>query len=501
VTTSPDQTTLVPHRDTETRAALATVPHGFLADGWQQPAGDRTFEVRDPATGEPVAAVADCDVDDALVALDAAHRAGSSWARLPSRVRSDALHRLVELMQTHRERLARLLTLEVGRTLAEARNEVDYAADFVRWYAEEAVRSGGRSTVAPDGGSHFVTVTEPVGTCLLITPWNVPLAMATRKLAPALAAGCTVVLKPADLTPLSTLVLAQLALEAGVPAGVLTVVTTSAPGPVCARLMADPRLRKVSFTGSTAVGRVLQAQTGPRVLRSSMELGGNAPFIVFDDADLEVAVREAMLAKLRLGGQSCVAANRFLVQEGVADPFVDALAERMSALRVGDPLDPANDLGPLVDDRAVAKAERLVEDALAKGAKLVARAPVPPGPGSYLSPTVLDHVPATAALMHEEVFAPVAAIARFSTEEEAVQRANDTEHGLAGFVVTRDIDRARRVAMALETGMVGINRGLVSHVAAPFGGIKQSGLGREGGPEGIAEYQQLRYLSLSGPYV
>lgn len=486
--------------DSAAEAGVSSVPTGYLAETWREPADGRTFPVLDPATGASVANVADCSAEDALVALDAASAAGPGWASAPPRVRADVLHRLFALLHQHREGLARLLTLEVGKTLAEARGEVDYAADYVRWYAEEAVRPQGRSTPAPDGRSHFITVAEPVGPCLLITPWNVPLAMATRKVAPALAAGCTAVLKPPELTPLSSLLFGELTLAAGAPPGVLTVVPTTSPGPVCARLMADERLRKVSFTGSTPVGRLLLEQSGPRVLRTSMELGGNSPFIVFEDADLEVAVAEAMIAKMRMGGQSCVAANRFLVQDTIADRFTATLAERMAAVRVGPGTADGVDLGPLVDERAVAKAQRLVEDALARGATLVAQTPIPDGPGCYFPPTVLDHVTDDAAIASEEVFGPVAAIFRFTTEDEAVARANNTEHGLASYLVTSNLDRARRVAGRLQSGMVGINRGLVSNVAAPFGGIKQSGLGREGGPEGLTEYQQLKYLSLPGLY-
>ena len=457
-----------------------------------------TFDVVDPATEKVFATAPDCTPDDGLTALKAADAAFEEWARTTPRQRADVLHRLFDLMLDQRERLARLLVQEVGKTITEARGEVNYAADYLRWYAEEAVRPHGRSTVSPDGRNHIVTVAEPVGPCLLITPWNVPLAMAARKVAPALAAGCTAVLKPAELTPLTSLVFGELALAAGAPPGVLTVVTTSRPAEVCEPLLADPRLRKLSFTGSTPVGRLLLEQSGRRVLRTSMELGGNAPFVVFDDADLDVAVREATIAKLRLGGQSCVAANRFLVTDGIADAFVGALAERMAAQQVGDPSLDGTDLGPLVDRRAVEKVRRLVDDAVAKGAEVVAQTPIPDGPGYYVAPTVLDRVPPTADILREEVFGPVAAVRRVSSEEEAIAAGNDTEHGLAAFVITRDIDRARRVASRLRTGMVGINRGLVSDVAAPFGGVKQSGLGREGGPEGLHEYLEFKYLSSPG---
>jgi succinate-semialdehyde dehydrogenase/glutarate-semialdehyde dehydrogenase len=446
-------------------AVLESVPRGFLAHDWQPAAGGRTFEVRNPATEEVIATVADCSAQDALNALDAAAAAADQWAFTSPRDRATALHRLTDSLVEHRERLARIITLEIGKTITEARGEVDYAAAYFRWYAEEAVRPHARSTPSPDGKSHIVTVAEPVGPCLLITPWNVPLAMAARKAAAALAAGCTAVLKPAALTPLSSLILGELAREAGAPAGVLTVITSSDAAAVTTALLADPRLRKLSFTGSTPVGRLLLQQSGARVLRTSMELGGNAPFLVFDDADLDLAVREAMIAKMRLGGQSCVGANRFLVQEGIADAFAAALAERMAALRVGSPDREDTELGPLADHRAVAKVRNLIEDAV---------------------------------IMHEEVFGPVAAIHRFSTEAEAIVVANNTEHGLASYVMTSHIDRARRVAARLQAGMVGINRGLISEVAAPFGGVKQSGLGREGGPEGLHEYQQLKYLSMPG---
>lgn len=481
---------------------VASLPTGFLAAGWQETAEGRTFGVTDPATGEMVAQVADCDPQDAMAALDAACAAAPAWARTSPRHRADVLHRVYTLMHERREQLAGLITLEVGKTLAEARGEVDYAADYVRWYAEEAVRPAGRSTTAPNGEYQILTVAEPVGPCLLITPWNVPLAMATRKAAPALAAGCTAVLKPSELTPLSSIAFAQLVLDAGAPPGALTLVTTMSAGPLCAELMADERLRKVSFTGSTAVGRTLLSQAGARVLRTSMELGGNAPFVVFDDADLEVAVEQAVIAKMRLGGQSCVAANRFLVQEGIAERFATALGERLAAYRLGPGDADGVGLGPLVDDRAVAKATRLRDDALARGATLVAQAQVPEpkvaSRGSYFAPVVLDHVPSDAAITQEEVFAPVAAITRFRTEQEAVALANDTEHGLVSYLFTQDLTRASRVTGLLQSGMVGINRGLVSDVAAPFGGIKQSGLGREGGPEGITEYQQLKYVAVPG---
>ncbi len=476
--------------------ALSTVPAGFLAGEWREPAGGETFAVQNPATTQEIARVADCSAADALLALDAAETAQPEWAARSPRERATILRKLEGLLRDERERLAHILSLEVGKTLAEARGEVDYAADFLLWYAEEAVRGHGRSTAAPDGASQIVTVAEPVGPALLITPWNVPLAMAARKVGPALAAGCTAILKPPDLTPLSSLVFAELALRAGLPGGVLSVMPTTRAAEMSRVLMADPRLRTVSFTGSTPVGRTLIAQSSDRVLRVSMELGGNAAFIVFDDADLEIAVREAFLAKMRAGGQSCVAANRFLVQDGIADAFVTALAARMSAVVTGPPLDESSDLGPLVDGRAVHKARRLVDDAVARGATVVMEGRIPQDGGHYFPPTVLDRVPEDAAIMAEEVFGPVAAIHRFRDEEDAIRIANDTEHGLAGYVVSQNIERATRVGARLETGMVGINRGLVSNVAAPFGGIKASGLGREGGPEGLDEYLVYKYYSV-----
>lgn len=476
--------------------ALASVPQGYLADGWRSAAGGATFDVADPASERVIAHVADCSSDEVHAALDAAVAAQAAWAATAPRVRSDILHTLAGRLRENTERLAQIITAEVGKTLAEARGEVAYSADYVRWYAEEAVRAHGRSTAAPDGASQILTVAEPVGPCLLITPWNVPLAMAARKVAPALAAGCTAILKPADLTPLSSLVFGELALAAGVPAGVLSILPTSNAAQLSQTLMSDGRIRKVSFTGSTPVGKLLLAQSGERVMRASMELGGNSPFIVFDDASMTVAVAEAMIAKMRMGGQSCVAANRFLVHSDIADAFASELGAAIAAVVVGPPTDPASELGPLVDARAVAKAARLVDDAIARGAVVVAQGRVPQGPGHYFPPTVLDHVPADAAITHEEVFGPVAAITRFHSEDEAVELANRSEHGLASYVITSDIERATRVGARLAAGMVGINRGLVSNVAAPFGGIKESGIGREGGPEGLAEYLQYKYYSV-----
>jgi succinate-semialdehyde dehydrogenase/glutarate-semialdehyde dehydrogenase len=470
---------------------LDVIPSGFLADEWRPAAGGRTFAVVNPATEEVITEVADCAREDALTALDAADAAAAAWAVSSREDRASLLQRLAGLLLEDREPFARLLSLEVGTTTADARREVDYAADCLRWYAEEAARPLGRSTVASNGRGQVVSLPEPVGPWLLITPRNVPLATAARKVAQTWAARCTAVLKPAEVTPLSALLFADLARVAGAPPGALTVVTSSDPVSVTMPLLADPRLRKLSFTGSTAVGRLLLTASGRHSLRTSLELGGNAPLLVFDDADLEIAVREAVAAKMRMGGQSCVAANRFLVQDGIADQFVAALAERMAATRVGSPLRDDVELGPLVDRRAVEKVRRLVDDALAQGAAVVVEGEAPEGPGHYVAPTVLDHVPTTAAITQEGVLGPVAAIQRFCTDGEAVALANGTDPGFAAYVMTADPDRARRIAGRLHAAMVGINSAPVSGLTAPFGGIEQSGPARDGGPEGIHEYQEL----------
>ena len=476
---------------------LAQVPTGLLIGSWRPAEHGETFPVQDPATGEELCQVADGTAADALAALDAAVEAGTSWAATSPRERSEVLRRAYDALVARTEDLALLITLEMGKPLDESRTEVAYAADFVRWYAEEAVRLDGRHTTSPDGGSRIITAPQPVGPCLLITPWNFPLAMGTRKIAPALAAGCTVVLKPAALTPLTSLLMAQILLDAGVPAGVVNVITTTNPGAVCAPLMADARLRKVSFTGSTAVGQRLVEQSAAQLVRTSMELGGNAPLIVFDDADLERAVKGAVIAKLRNGGQSCVAANRILVQEGIADEFVARFRQAMAAAEVGPGTRPGVAIGPLIDDRAVRKCSELVTDAVVRGAQLVGGGDPVTMPGHFYPPTVLDHVPAGARILDEEIFGPVAAIVRFETEADAVALANATPFGLAAYVFTENLDRALRVSDALETGMVGINQGVVSNVAAPFGGVKHSGLGREGGHEGIEEYLETKYLAVN----
>ncbi|HVV18602.1 MAG TPA: NAD-dependent succinate-semialdehyde dehydrogenase [Pseudonocardiaceae bacterium] len=458
----------------------------FIAGHWRDAEHGATFDVEDPATGKSLGQVADASPADALLALDAAVDAQADWAATAPRARSEILRRAFDLVMARQEELATLMTAEMGKPLAEARGEVAYAAEFLRWFSEEAVRIGGDFLLAPDGRSRFLVSRAPVGPCILVTPWNFPMAMGTRKIGPAVAAGCTMVVKPAEQTPLTMLALAAILQEAGLPDGVLNVVTTSDPGPVIEPLLRDGRARKLSFTGSTEIGRLLLAQSAGQVLRVSLELGGNAPFLVFPDADLDAAVDGAMLAKMRNIGEACTAANRFYVHDTVADEFTAALTTRMAATEVG----------PLIDDAAVAKVTRLVDDAVRRGATVHTGGTPLPGPGHFYPPTVLSGVPEDADMRHVEIFGPVAAIATFTDEADAVRAANDTEHGLVGYVYTQDIDRALRVANALRTGMVGINQGIVSNPAAPFGGVKQSGLGREGGRTGIEEFLDTRYFSL-----
>lgn len=456
-----------------------------------------SFAVSDPATDEVIAIVDDSNVAGALEAVAVAYEAGRAWAQTSARHRSDVLRNAYDLMVERAEDFALLITREMGKPLAEARSEVIYAADYVRWYAEEALRPGGDFRPSPAGESSIMTSRSPVGTCLLITPWNFPMAMATRKIAPALAAGCSVILKPAALTPLTSLLVADIFQEAGVPDGLVNVVTTTDSASLGRAVMADPRVRKISFTGSTSVGRGLMEQAAQNLLRASMELGGNAPFIVFDDAVLERAVDAAMVAKLRNGGQSCTAANRFLVQDGIADAFVEAFTEKMRNVVVGNGLTPGVTLGPLIDDRAVQTCRQLINDAVARGALLLTGGSAIDGPGHFFEPTVLDRIPVGAEITSTEIFGPVVAISRFATQADAIAQANDTPFGLSAYIQTQDIDRAFAVSDALETGMVGINQGVVSQVAAPFGGVKHSGLGREGSSEGLEEYQEIRYFALN----
>ncbi|WP_212671263.1 NAD-dependent succinate-semialdehyde dehydrogenase [Streptomyces sp. A2-16] len=443
-----------------------------------------------------IAQVPDLGVQHALETVAHADEAGQSWAATTARHRADILHAWYDLILGNAEMIALLITREMGKLLAEARAEVSYGADFVRWYAEEAVRPAGNFRDAPAGGAQLITRRAPVGLSVLITPWNFPLAMATRKIAPALAAGCPVVIKPAPNTPLTTIFAVQLALAAGVPENLVQVVTTTEAPAFSSAVLADPRVRKVSFTGSTAVGKVLLRLAADNVLKSSMELGGNAPLLVFDNADLERAVDGAFAAKMRNGGQSCIAANRILVQDGIADAFVDALTDRLVALNVGNGLAPGVGLGPVIDHNAVTRLTGLVEDATRRGAHLLTGGSAPSHPGTFFEPTLLDHVPSDADLARSEIFGPIAAIQRFSHQDEAIARANDTEHGLAGYVFTENVDRAFNVADQLATGLVGINQGVPSNAAAPFGGLKQSGLGREGSSEGLEEYEEIRYYNL-----
>ncbi|MDQ0317853.1 NAD-dependent succinate-semialdehyde dehydrogenase [Amorphus orientalis] len=465
----------------------------YIGGNWL--AGDG-IAVIDPSTGDLLVEVADAGVDEALSAVDAAEAAAAGWRSTAPRERSEILRRWFELMRERAEELAVLISLENGKALADARGEVAYAAEFFRWYAEEATRIGGEFRHTPSGAHNILVDHEPIGIAVLITPWNFPAAMATRKIAPALAAGCTVILKPAAETPLTAYAMARLGEEAGVPAGVVNVLTTAQPGPVTAAMLADPRVRKLSFTGSTGVGRTLLAEAAKSVVHCSMELGGNAPFLVFDDADLEAALDGAMIAKMRNGGEACTAANRFYVQSGIHDAFVEGLAARMAALKIGPGYDPQTQCGPMITPQAVDKIDRLVADARARGARVVTGGDRLTRDGFYYPPTVLENVPTDAEIAHEEIFGPVAPVYRFRTEDEAVQLANDTEHGLAAYVYSRDIMQAMRVGRRIDTGMIGINRGLMSDPAAPFGGTKQSGLGREGGVTGILEFLEPKYFAV-----
>lgn len=460
---------------------------------WGPSGSGATFAVEDPATGDIIKSVADATVKDAVRALDAAVAAQQEWAETPSRLRSDILRRAFDLLMERKEEFALLISLEMGKPISEARGEVVYGGEFLRWFSEEAVRVHGDYRRNPEGTGSITVSHLPVGPCYFITPWNFPLAMATRKIAPALAAGCTAVIKPAELTPLTTIYFVQLLEDAGLPAGVVNVVPTSNPGAQSTVLLADPRLRKLSFTGSTAVGVKLLEAAAPNVLRTSMELGGNAPFLVFDDADLDRAVEGVLLAKFRNIGQACTAANRILVHDSVADEFVRRVSERVAAMKIGRGSEEGNDIGALVDRRAIAKTEVLVADAVESGAEIVTGGAAVPGPGNFFQPTVIDKVGLDARLVDEEIFGPVLAILRFSSEDEAVRIANDTEYGLVSYVYTENVGRSQRMIEKLQTGMMGLNTGIVSNAAAPFGGIKHSGIGREGGFEGIGEFLSTKY--------
>ncbi len=483
------------------RSLLESVPDGLLIGGeWRPAASGSTLDVEDPSTGAVIKTVADGGVADGAAALDAAAAAGPGWARTPPRERSELLRRAFELVRARSEDIALLMTLEMGKPLAESRAEVAYGGEFLRWYAEEAVRIAGRYGVNPEGTGRMTVSKHPVGPCYLITPWNFPLAMATRKIAPAIAAGCTAVVKPAELTPLTTLYFANLLLEAGLPAGVLNVVVTSTAGEVSQPIISDPRLRKLSFTGSTAVGKKLLAQASEGVLRTSMELGGNAPFLVFEDADLDAAVEGAMLAKFRNVGQACTAANRFLVHEKVAAEFADRVTERVRAFRLGRGTEDGVQVGPLINAAAVQKAEDLVRDAVDRGAEVRTGGQRVDRPGTFYDATVLTDVRPGSDILRQEIFGPVLSISTFADEDEAVRLANDTEFGLVGYAFTRDADRGHRLIDRLETGMMGLNVGVISNAGAPFGGVKQSGVGREGGLEGIGEYLSTKYTLSPDPY-
>lgn len=480
---------------------LAKVPTGLLINGqWRDAASGETFDVENPATGEVLATLASSNSEDAVAALDAACAVQDEWARTTPRERSNILRRAFELVTERKDEFAALMTLEMGKPLAEAYGEVTYGAEYLRWFSEEAVRDYGRSLPTPEGTLQMVTRRKPVGPCLLITPWNFPLAMATRKVAPAVAAGCTMVLKPAKLTPLTAQYFAQTMIDAGLPEGVLNVVAGKSASAISEPVMADSRLRKVSFTGSTPVGKTLLKAAADNVLRTSMELGGNAPFIVFEDADLDQAVAGAMGAKMRNIGEACTAANRFIVHESVAEEFAQKFAAKISELKVGNGMDEGVTCGPLIEKKAQDNVAALVEDAVAKGAKVLVGGSRGEGAGYFYEPTVLTNVSRESRVAQEEIFGPVAPILTFSDEAEAIELANDTEYGLASYVFTEDSDRMWRLGDGLEFGLMGFNAGVISNAAAPFGGVKQSGMGREGGAEGIEEYTSLQYIGVRNPY-
>jgi len=471
----------------------------FIGGEWRDAAEGDTLSVEDPSTGESLCEVADAQPEDALAALDAAVEAQADWARHPPRQRGEILRSAFEKITERTEELALLMTLEMGKTLADSRAEIAYASEFFRWFSEQAVRIGGSYGISPDGAQRILTMKQPVGPCLMITPWNFPMAMGTRKIGPAIAAGCTMVMKPAKQTPLSMLALAEILEESGLPPGVLNVVMGSSSSDITAPIISDPRLRKLTFTGSTEVGRTLMEQASQNLLRVSMELGGNAPFLVFDDADVDTAIAGALVAKMRNVGEACTAANRFHVASSVSDQFAEKLAEQMGAMKIARGTEEGAQVGPLIDDDQRGKVVELVEDALGKGAKTLVGGQKVEGQGYFYQPTVLNGVSKEADLRYEEIFGPVAPIFPFDSEDEAIAAANDTEFGLVSYVYTRDLNRALRVIERLQTGMVGLNQGMVSNAAAPFGGVKHSGFGREGGNEGIEEYLETKYVALNLP--
>ena len=481
----------------EEQKVLDQVPKQLYIGGSWHDGGKGTLSVEDPSTGESLVEVADASPEDARAALDAAVEAGPEWAQHPPRERGEILRRAFEAIVSRADELALLMTLEMGKPVKESRAEIVYAAEFLRWFSEQAVRIDGRYSVAPNGQGRLLTTKQPIGPCLLITPWNFPLAMGTRKIGPAIAAGCTMVVKPAQQTPLSMLMLAQILEQAGLPGGVLNLITASSASESTGPLISDPRLRKLSFTGSTEVGRRLMEQASGNLLRLSMELGGNAPFLVFEDADIDAAVQGALIAKMRNIGEACTAANRFHVAGSVANEFAEKLADRMGKMKVGRGTEEDVEVGPLIDDKQRAKVSELVDDARERGARVLVGGHARDGAGHFYDPTVLADVPEGAELLQEEIFGPVAPIRGFADEDEAIAAANNTEFGLVAYVYTNDIKRALRVVERLETGMVGLNQGMVSNPAAPFGGVKQSGFGREGGYEGIEEYLSTKYVAVN----
>ncbi len=475
---------------------LASVPTGLWIGG-EERAGASTFDVLNPATDEVLVSVANAGAADATAALDAACAVQADWAATPGRERGEILRSVFEKIIERADDFATLMTLEMGKVLAESMGEVRYGAEFFRWFAEEAARIHGRFAPSPAGTGRIVVTKQPVGPCYAITPWNFPLAMGTRKIGPALAAGCTMIVKPAQETPLTMMLLAKLMADAGLPSGVLSVLPSNQPREVTTALIDDGRLRKLTFTGSTGVGKALVKQSADALLRTSMELGGNAPFVVFDDADVDAAVEGAMLAKMRNGGEACTAANRLYVANPLLEDFTDRFVKKMGELTIGNGLDPSVKLGPMVNPKQVQTVQELVDDAVDKGATVAVGGRAPGGPGNFFPATVLTDVPPNARILKEEVFGPVAPIVGFDTEEEGIAAANDTEYGLAAYIWTQSLDRALRVAEAVEAGMVGVNRGVISDPAAPFGGIKESGFGREGGFEGIDEYLDVKYIGLT----
>ena len=475
-----------------------TIPTDLLiGDAWLPAASGKRIDILNPSTAEVLTSVADADVQEGIRAVDAAAAAAAGWAATPPRKRAEILQACYHAMMAEQEWLAQIISLENGKALSDARGEVAYAAEFFRWYGEEAVRINGEIAVSPAGANRILVQYQPMGVALLITPWNFPAAMGTRKIAPALAAGCTCILKPAEETPLTALAIAEIMRRAGVPDGVVNVINTSTPGPVCSAILHDPRVRKLSFTGSTEVGRILLREAADTVISSSMELGGNAPFIVLDDADLDQAIEGAMIAKMRNGGEACTAANRFYVQRGIHDAFVAKLSERMGAMKVGPGIDATTQCGAMINRDAIEKIDRLVTDALHKGAEVRLGCTLPAGAGFFYPPSVIANVQPGSDILHDEIFGPVAAVIPFDDPEEAIALANASEYGLAAYVYSENLKTALQIADRIECGMIGVNRGLVSDAAAPFGGVKQSGLGREGSHHGLLEYCEAKYIAVS----